>query len=109
MESCGCVDFHGTKVNSSKSAEEIIGSRTDATKWNLSVALNVIPVVGNIVAGIYHIALGLNADEGKDYFLIARGITECTIIGGFLLLIADCVVTLGRMCTKEPRTMPHYD
>jgi hypothetical protein len=97
------LGFHREKVHSQKSVEDtsIIG-KIGGKKWNISVALNVIPIIGNILAGIYHIYKALTADEGRDNILLARGIAECTVIGGVLLAIGDAVVTVGRICTNPP-------
>lgn len=104
------LGFHGEKVNSQKSVEDsTIGEigeigEIGGKKWNISVALNMIPIIGNILAGIYHIYKALTADEGRDNILLARGIAECTVIGGVLLAIGDAVVTVGRICTNRPKT-----
>lgn len=93
------LGFHGEKVNTQKSVEDTsIGEK----KWNISVALNMIPVIGNILAGIYHIYKALTFEE-RDNFLLARGIAECTVIGGVLLAIGDIGVTVGRICTNPPK------
>lgn len=97
------LGFHGEKVNTQKSVEESSIGKIGGKKWNISVALNMIPIIGNILAGIYHIYKALTINE-RDNFLLARGIAECTVIGGVLLAIGDAVVTVGRICTNPPKT-----
>ncbi|MCC5831912.1 MAG: hypothetical protein JJU12_02590 [Chlamydiales bacterium] len=102
-ENANYLGFCGTTVNSPKSAQYILGERTDAARWNFSVALNIIPVIGNLLAGIYHISMGLDKSGEKeiDKALIARGIAECTVVGGIMLFLVDLIVTMGRMCTHS--------
>ena len=61
---------------------------------NFWTAVNLIPIVGNLVAGIYHIHIG---KEIQDKAFVIRGIIELTIIGGILLAVLDIIVSIGRL------------
>jgi len=93
------LGFHGQKVNSPTGTERL-GEDISNKEWNVTVALNMIPVIGNIIAGIIHIAQGINKGGEKNPVLIARGIAEVTVVGGLLLALADIVATIGRTCTN---------
>ena len=101
------LGFHGDKVNTAyrldsngdiKFKEGWISSKF----WNRFIALNLIPVIGNIIAGIMHAGMACRDGAIQDPHLFARGIAELTIIGGIIFAIGDIVVTVGRMCTPEP-------
>lgn len=102
------LGFFGESVNTGYNIYydgdiEIGNVYVQASKWNLSVALNMIPIIGNIIAGIMHLRMAYGEDgELVSEGLRNRGIAELTIIGGIALAIGDIIVTVGRMCTEQP-------
>ena len=64
----------------------------------------MIPIIGNIIAGIMHLRMAYDEDGDLDSEgLRNRGIAELTIIGGIALSIGDIIVTAGRICTQPPK------
>lgn len=100
------LGFFGNLVNSDYNIDsdgdiEIGNVYVQASKWNLSVALNMIPIIGNIIAGIMHLRMAYDEDgDLRSASIRNRGIAELTIIGGIVLAIGDIIVTVGRMCTE---------
>ena len=106
-EATNYFGFFGKLVNSNTvdaEGEIQIGLHhyVSATKWNLAVAVNLIPVIGNITAGIMHTKMAYDEDGVlEDKRLFARGIAELTVVGGVVFAIGDVAMTLGRMSTRE--------
>lgn len=107
------LGFHGEVVKSSEEGTHELFGRLDdlgeggVRSWNLTIILNMIPLIGNLVAGFVHIGMGQHQyNNGKeieeDNKLVLRGIIEFTIVGGVLLSVIDVIATLGRILTTPP-------
>ncbi len=105
-DSAEYIGYHGYAVNLDTSYLLIDRRDISTTGYNISIALNMIPVIGNLIAGIMHIVQGVRGDG--DSGLIVRGIVECTIIGGLALVPLDIIFTVGRMCTTEMITLDPF-
>ncbi|MEZ5315567.1 MAG: hypothetical protein R3E91_05115 [Chlamydiales bacterium] len=94
----GLVGFHR---NNYRLEDKSTSMHIEGKYINISNAINMIPVIGNILSG----AIDLHKDNPKIQRVI--GAVKCTIVGGVLLAALGIIITLGRILIAAFKGLYH--